>query len=115
MKEESKRIAGIVSELVSNALNAEASDVKVDIKKEDNTTIITVKDDGKGMEPKTADKVHKILNQPNLEDLEYQYGDLAGNTMGASGLTVVGYLVDEATVESKIGEGTVIRVYRRRK
>jgi hypothetical protein len=35
--------------------------------------------------------------------------------MGASGLTVVGYLVDEATVESKVGEGTVIRVYRRRK
>ena len=116
MKEENSKIQGIVNELVSNALNAKASDVVVHIKREteDNTTI-SVKDDGEGMDEETAKKVHHLLNQPNLTEYEDYYGNLTGNPMSSSGLNIVGMLVDEASVDSIEGKGTTITVFRRKK
>lgn len=116
MKEENSKLQGIVNELVSNALNAKASDVVVHIKREtEDNTVISVKDDGEGMDKKTAEQVHHLLNQPNKTEYEDYYGNLTGNPMSSSGLNIVGMLVDEATVVSKEGEGTTITVYRRKK
>jgi len=116
LKEENNKIQGIVNELVSNALNAKASDVVVHIKREtEDNTVITVKDDGEGMDKETAKKVHHLLNQPNKTEYEDYYGNLTGNPMSSSGLNIVGMLLDEATVDSKADDGTTITVYRRKK
>ncbi len=116
MKEENGKIQGIVNELVSNSLNAKASDVVVHIKREtEDNTVISVKDDGEGMDKKTAEKVHHLLNQPNMTEYEDNYGNLAGSPMSSSGLHIVGMLVDEAAVDSAEGKGTTITVYRRKK
>lgn len=116
MKEENSKIQGIVNELISNSLNAKASDVVVHIKREtEDNTVISVKDDGEGMDKETAQKIHDLLNQPNKTEFEDYYGNLTGNPMSSSGLNIVGMLVDEATVDSKQGEGTTITVYRRKK
>jgi sensor histidine kinase YesM len=116
LKDENSKIQGIVNELVSNALNAKASDVVVHIKREtEDNTVITVKDDGAGMDKETAKKVHHLLNQPNMIEYEDNYGNLAGSPMSSSGLNIIGMLVDEATVDSIEGEGTTITVYRRKK
>ncbi|MDP3386218.1 MAG: ATP-binding protein [Eubacteriales bacterium] len=116
MKEENSKIQGIVNELVSNSLNAKASDVVVHIKREtEDNTVISVKDNGEGMDKETAEQVHHLLNQPNLIEYEDYYGNLTGNPMSSSGLNIVGMLVDEATVDSKEGGGTTITVFRRKK
>ncbi|MBN2286601.1 MAG: ATP-binding protein [Tissierellales bacterium] len=115
MDKESKKIEGIVNELISNSLNAEASDITVHIKKENDETIITVKDNGIGMDEETQKKIYDYLNQPNIDDLEDYYGELAGNIRAGSGLNIVGFLVDKAIVESSPGEGTTIIVHRKEK
>lgn len=110
MKSEKKKIQGIVKELISNSLNAEAEDVNVSVNRRAGKTIIVVKDDGKGMDEETVQRVYELLNQPRRDELEDYYGGLAGNSMTASGLNIVGMLIDEAKVESEINKGTKVTV-----
>lgn len=112
MTTEKEKLLGIVKELTSNALSAGATDVQVSVKMEADKTIITVKDNGCGMDEKKAEKVRKVLHQIRRDEIEDYYGALAGNSMMASGLNLVGMLVDDATVESRPGEGTTITVIR---
>jgi len=109
---EREKLQGIVKELMSNSLDADATDVDVSVKIEKDKTVITVKDNGSGMNPEAADQVRKVLHQERRDEIENYYGILAGNSMTASGLNLVGMLVDDATVESRLGEGTSITVIR---
>ena len=111
MKSCERRIVGIVGELICNSLNAESSDISVAIKTDTDKFVITVKDNGKGMDEKTIKKVRRILNQPLKEAYEEYYGGLAGNVYTDSGLNIVGFQVDKALVESS-PEGTTITVMR---
>ncbi len=115
MKEEIKKIEGIVNELVSNALHAKATDVQTHIVRDGSNTTITVKDNGIGMDDQTVKKIHRLLNQPNKVEFEDVYGGLSGNRLSSSGLHIVGMLVDEANVISQPGKGTEITVFRRKK
>lgn len=112
MRSEKAKIQGIVKELLSNSLNAEASEIKVDVNRESDVTIISVIDNGVGMDGKTVQQVMDLLNQPRRDELEDYYGSLAGNSQTASGLNVVGMLVDEAKVESGLSKGTTVKVTR---
>lgn len=115
MRSEKGKIQGIVKELMSNSLNAEASDIKVSINRDADKTVISIKDNGNGMGEDTLQKVSELLNQPRRDELEDYYGGLAGNSMTASGLNIVGMLVDEAKLESKREEGTSVVVTRYKK
>lgn len=112
MRSEKSKIQGIVKELMSNSLNAEAAEIKVEVERESGKTIITVSDNGTGMDPKTVHQVMELLNQPRRDELEDYYGGLAGNSLTASGLSIVGMLVDEAKVESRLNKGTTVKVSR---
>ncbi|WP_350344343.1 ATP-binding protein [Proteinivorax tanatarense] len=114
MKSEKSKIQGIVKELVSNSLNADAEEVNVKINNKKEFTKVTVADDGQGMNEDILDKVNGILNQSRRDELEEYYGDLAGNTGSASGLNIVSMLVDKAQVTSKRGVGTKIMVLRKK-
>ncbi|WP_353892714.1 ATP-binding protein [Proteinivorax hydrogeniformans] len=114
MKSEKSKIQGIVKELVSNSLNAEAEEINVTINNKRDYTKITVSDDGKGMNEKILDEVNGILNQPRRDELEEYYGDLAGNTGSASGLNIVSMLVDKGQAASKREVGTKISVLRKK-
>lgn len=111
MKSSERRIVGIVSELISNSLNADSSEISVFIKRDLEKFVITVKDNGLGMDEKTLKEVTKILNQPHKEVYEEYYGGLANNFFTDSGLNIVGFQVDKADVESS-AEGTTITVLR---
>lgn len=115
LKSEEKKIQGIVNELISNSLDAKAMDIQVSINRNSDKIVITVKDNGHGMNKDTLNAVHELLNQPHRYELEDYYGGLAGNSMTASGLNIVGILVDEATVESDSNKGTTITVVRKLK
>lgn len=112
MGSENKKIKGIVKELLSNALEAESSDINIDIKRASDQTIITIKDDGNGMNNDALHQVRNVLNQPRRNDIEEYYGGLAGNSPTSSGLNVVSTLVDEAEVNSRLGKGTIVKVVR---
>ena len=112
MRSEKAKIQGIVKELMSNSLNAEASEIKVDVDRGAEKTTISVQDNGKGMDANTVQQVMELLNQPRRDELEDYYGGLAGNSQTASGLNIVGMIVDEAKVESSLNKGTTVKVSR---
>lgn len=112
MKSEEKKIKGIVDELISNSLDAKALEIKVSITRNSDKTEITVQDNGKGMNEKKLQEVRELLNQAHRYELEDYYGELVGNSITASGLNIVGFLVDESKIESNLEEGTTVTVIR---
>lgn len=106
-----QRIVNIMSELVKNALEADSSDINVNIKRSEDLFEITIQDDGKGMNDETLKEVQKKLNQPHQFVYDEYYSGLAGFNQSDSGLNVVGFQIDEAEVETS-PEGTTIRVRR---
>ena len=106
-----QRIVNIMSELVKNSLEADASDIDIKIKRTDDFFEIIIQDDGHGMDAETLKETREKLNQPHQRVYDEYYSGLAGSNQSASGLYVVGFQVDEADVESS-PEGTKIRVRR---
>ena len=103
-----RRIRGIVDELMSNALNAGASKVDVQVKVQSDYFEIHIDDDGSGMNLEQTREVEAMLRQPRRGELEDYYGDLAGVSGFGSGLAIIAMLVDEAEVKSVLGRGTTI-------
>ena len=106
-----QRIVNIMSELVKNALEADATDIDMKIKRSEDLFEITIQDDGKGMDKKTLKEVQEKLNQPHQEIYDEYYSGLAGFNQSDSGLNVVGFQVDEAEIETN-SDGTKIRIRR---
>lgn len=117
MESKNKKIQAVVNELLSNSLEAQASDISININIDDEETVIKIRDNGKGMDEETLNYVKRILKQPHRKDMEEYYGNLAGGTGGGSfgsGLNLVGFQIDEAEVESS-KEGTMIIVKKKKK
>lgn len=106
-----QRIINIMSELVKNALEADATAIDMNIKRSDALFEITIQDDGKGMDEKTLKEVQEKLNQPHQEIYDEYYSGLIGFNQSDSGLNVVGFQVDKAEIETS-PEGTKIRIKR---
>ena len=105
-----RRLQGIVDELIGNALSAGATEISASVTCKESYCEIRVKDNGRGMDPKTMEAAKKLLEQSRRHELEEYYGDLAGVSGSASGLSIVGMLVDSAEIETKPGKGTTITV-----
>lgn len=112
MRSTTERIQGILAVLTNNSLNAHATDISVNVSRYDEKFVVNIKDNGDGMDDETLERVRKMLNQPHRYELEDYYSGLAGNSMTATGLNIVGMLIDEAVVESVEGQGTTITVTR---
>lgn len=106
-----ERTLNILNELVKNALDAEATDINVNIKYTADTLEITVQDNGSGMDEKTLKKAEGRLNQEHMDVYDEYYSGLAGSQQAGSGLNLVGFQVDESTIETS-SEGTTVRVSR---
>ena len=113
MKSDYMKILDIVCELISNSLNAKSSEVNANIKLDSDKFVITVKDNGKGMDEDKLKEIRRVLNQPQREVYEEYYSGLAGNFSTDSGLNIIGFLIDEAHVESG-PEGTTITIVRKK-
>lgn len=111
MASENKKIMGIVNELLSNSLHADAREINISISKDSNSILIKVEDNGKGMDEETLKYVKRVLNQPKRKDMQSYYDGLVGHSSQGSGLNLVGLLVSESEVESS-ENGTKIIVKR---
>lgn len=106
-------VSGVVDELMANALQAGATEVDVKVQRLAQGIRIEVRDNGKGMTPAVLQEVQKTLNRPRRNEYDHYYGELAGETLVGRGLTIVSMLVDDAHVESSLGEGSIIVVFRK--
>lgn len=89
MKSENIRIQSIVDELLSNSLEAESTDININVTRDKEEVTIIIEDNGKGMDEETLSHVKKILNQPYRKDMEGYYGSLAGSTQTREGSFLV--------------------------
>lgn len=116
MKSENNKIQSIVDELLANSLEADSTEINIDITRNKEETIIKINDNGKGMDEKILKEVKRILNQPYRKDMEEYYGSLAGSGHSREGnfggLNLVGFQIDYADVESS-EEGTTFIVKRK--
>lgn len=106
-----ERTLNILNELVKNALDAEATDININIKSNSDTLEITVQDNGSGMDEETLKKAKDRLNQEHMDVYDEYYSGLTGSQQAGSGLNLVGFQVDESTIETS-SEGTTVRVRR---
>lgn len=90
-----ERTLNILNELVKNALDADATDINVNIKNTAEFLEITVKDNGSGMDEEALEKAKKRLNQEHMSIYDEYYSGLAGSQQAGSGLNLVGFQVDE--------------------
>lgn len=115
MKSENNKVQSIVDELLANSLEAESTDISINIKRSEEDVTIKITDNGKGMDEKTLEYVKRILNQPYRKDMEEYYGSLAGSGHAregnCGGLNLVGFQIDYADVTSS-KEGTTFIVKR---
>lgn len=111
MISEKKRIINILSELVSNAIEAESSNIDINIKRDEDKIIFLIEDNGKGMDEETLEKVRRVLKQPHRKIYDEYYSGLGGSPTSDSGLNIVGFQVDEAEIESG-PDGTRLKLVR---
>lgn len=116
MKSENNKIQSIVDELLANSLEAESTDININITRDEEEVTIKIQDNGRGMDEKTLSYVKKILNQPYRKDMEEYYGSLAGTGHtregNFGGLNLVGFQIDYSHVTSS-EEGTTFIVKRK--
>ena len=116
MKTEYSKILSIVNELLANSLEADSTDINVNITREKEEFIVKITDNGKGIDEKALKDVKRILNQPYRKDMEEYYGSLAGSGHSREGnfggLNLVGFQIDYADVKSS-KEGTTFIVKRK--
>lgn len=112
MESENNKIKLIVDELLLNSLEAQSTDIDINVKRDGDEMVIRISDNGNGMDQETLSKVRRILKQPYRKDLDEYYGHLAGMEISQGGLNLVGMQVDFAEVESS-HQGTTIIVKRK--
>ncbi len=110
MASEWRKLRGILDELLGNAFQAGATVLESRIEDQGDRVIVYVKDNGHGMSKEILDKAKKLLSYPRRHELEEYYGNLAGKSVKSSGLSIVGMMSDEYTIESERGKGTEVSV-----
>ncbi len=103
-------IRGIVDELVSNSIKADATKIETCIEVCDEFVAITIKDNGKGISPEKLQDIEDLLTQPRRAELEEYYGSLAGESSMGRGLSLIGMMSDEASITALPEGGTLIKV-----
>ena len=111
MRTDKHKIKLMVDELLSNAIDAHADDINISVRKSNDDIIITVEDDGIGMDEEDLRRTRKLLNQPFRKDLEEYFGQLTGLDNSTSGLNLIGMQSERAEIESTKGKGTKITIY----
>ncbi len=113
MEKNRRHIRGIVDELLSNAIKAQASKIEVLVEEQGDEVCIRVIDNGHGIDGRKMEVVEKHLYQPRRDEIEDYYGALAGDSAVGTGLSLVGMMTDRASLKTALGCGTEITVYRR--
>ncbi len=78
--------------------------VHIDINKKNKKIIIFIKAEINYISEENIEILKKSLNSPRLHEMEEYYWNLTGDTDTGSELTLVGMMIDEATVNYEDGK-----------
>lgn len=97
----------IVNELITYFYKLGNSNVHIDLTTEDNKSYFCISGEIKSISTTEIDSLIKILNVPRQHEVEQYYWHLGGESEFDCELTLVGMMVDDATVDYKDGILTV--------
>ncbi|WP_069998032.1 hypothetical protein [Cellulosilyticum sp. I15G10I2] len=103
MRHETKKISRIVDELATLFLKKDTNEVDFKIKREPHQTIIEIIDYRTHFDEVYINQLRETLNIQRQWEIEEYYWQLTGETDYDEELTLVGAMIDEATVEKKDG------------
>ncbi|GAU77804.1 hypothetical protein [Fusibacter sp. 3D3] len=103
MRHETKKICRIVDELTTLFLREDTNEVDFKIKKEQDRTLIQITDYETHLSDEEIAHLKETLNAQRQYEIEEYYWQLAGETDDEAELTLVGAMIDAATVEKRAG------------
>ncbi len=104
MQHEVKKVTLIINELVTMMLQNGSEDVDVKIKRDGDTTAITVVQHPCSFDEEFLTNLQYSLNTQRQSEVEGYYWQLCGDDDTGDELFLVGAMVDEATVEVVDGD-----------
>lgn len=99
MRHETKKICKIVDELTTYFLSEDTDEVDFKIKKTEEKTIVTIIDYNTHYTEADAKELMECMNVQRQHEVEEYYWQLLGESDSGTELTIVGAMIDEATVE----------------
>ncbi|WP_138207952.1 hypothetical protein [Haloimpatiens lingqiaonensis] len=111
MKHNNQRNIKIVSELMNFCYSNGGKNMTIDVKTEEDRTLIYIKSKIENLSEATLEISRKLLNAPRCHEIEEYYWNLTGDDDTDSELTLVGMMTDETciTYEDNILEIKVVR------
>lgn len=99
MRHETKKISLIINELMTIMLLDGAEDIKINIKRQNKTTEITMEYPNCEYTEEFLEQLQESLNTQRQSEVEGYYWQLCGDDDSGDELFLVGAMVDEASVE----------------
>lgn len=96
---EAKKISKILNEMVTFALNREATKVDSSIEKTEELYKLTIQAINLKCSTDSIDNLKQLLNAPRQRDVEEYYWELTGDSDTGSELELVGMMIDKAIVK----------------
>ena len=98
MKHINQRNIRIVTELLNYCYSHGSYNIHIDINKKNKKIFIFIKAEISYLSQDSLELLEKSLNAPRLHEMEEYYWNLTGDTDTGSELSLVGMMIDEATV-----------------
>lgn len=99
MRHETKKICKIVDEMTTYFLKEDTDEVDFKIKKSKEKTVVKIIDYNTHYTENDVQDLKECLNVQRQHEVEEYYWQLVGESDTEAELTIVGVMIDEATVE----------------
>lgn len=103
MREKLDKAMRIVSDLVAFCHSEGAEEFQIHMRREDDTTILTVSAPVQDLVLESYDDLVQELNLPRQHEIEQNYWELSGELETHGDLTLVGMMIDGAKIEYSDG------------
>ncbi|MBN2897846.1 MAG: hypothetical protein JXO44_03630 [Clostridia bacterium] len=103
MRHEIKKISRIVDELTTLFLKEDTNEVDFSIKRQPDRTVIKIVDYRTHFEDDFIEQLRELFNTQRQCEVEEYYWQLCGEVDEDEELTLIGCMIDEATVEKREG------------
>lgn len=104
MRHEIKKISRIVDELTTLFLKEDTNEVDFSIKRLPDHTVIKIIDYGTHFSDEYIDQLRELFNSQRQCEVEEYYWQLCGEVDNDDELTLIGCMIDKATVEKRDGD-----------
>ncbi len=112
MNHEKMKIIKILDEILSFSFSNKADNIDINIKLQDQQTIITFKDNSKNLSADRLEEINENLNIDKQPEIEEYYWELIGQNDYCDELSVVGLMIDKAISKYDPEQGFEVILHR---